>query len=119
MVLHDAMRVPGAIPASAGIGLRAPHQNELLNSGPAVGWLEAHSENYFADAGPHIEALLALREHYPLSLHGVGLSLGSTDPINRTHLLKLKRLVGRTSPAFVSEHLSWGSVDGRFVNDLL
>jgi len=119
MASHDATRVPGSIPASAGIGLRAQHQSELRNSKPAVGWLEAHSENYFSEAGPHIEALLQLREHYGLSLHGVGLSLGSTDPIDRTHLMKLKRLIGRTSPAFVSEHLSWGSVDGRFVNDLL
>ncbi len=119
MALHDATRVSGSIPAAAGIGLRAQHQNELLNSKPAVGWLEAHSENYFADAGPHIEALLRLREQYSLSLHGVGLSLGSSDPIDRAHLMQLKRLIGRTSPAFVSEHLSWGSVDGRFVNDLL
>ena len=119
MALQDATRVPGSIPASAGIGLRAQHQGELRNSKPAVGWLEAHSENYFSDAGPHIEALLELRENYGLSLHGVGLSLGSVDPIDRAHLMKLKRLIARTSPAFVSEHLSWGSVDGRFVNDLL
>ena len=119
MALHDATRVPGSIPASAGIGLRAQHQSELRKSKPAVGWLEAHSENYFSDAGPHIEALLELREHYGLSLHGVGLSLGSIDPIDRAHLVKLKRLIGRTSPGFVSEHLSWGSVNGRFVNDLL
>jgi uncharacterized protein (UPF0276 family) len=119
MALHEATRVPGSIPASAGIGLRAQHQNELRNSPPAVDWLEAHSENYFSDAGPQMEALLQLREHYALSLHGVGLSLGSVDPIDRAHLMKLKRLIGRTSPAFVSEHLSWGSIDGRFVNDLL
>jgi len=119
MASHDATRVPGSIPASAGIGLRAQHQSELRNSKPAVGWLEAHSENYFSEAGPHIEALLQLREHYGLSLHGVGLSLGSIDPIDHAHLMKLKRLIWRTSPAFVSEHLSWGSVDGRFVNDLL
>ena len=119
MALHDATRVPGSIPASAGIGLRAQHQSELQNSRPAVGWLEAHSENYFSDAGPHIEALLRLRGQYALSLHGVGLSLGSIDPIDISHLMRLKRLIGRTSPAFVSEHLSWGGVDGRFVNDLL
>ena len=115
----DAMRVPGSIPVSAGIGLRAQHQRELLHSKPPAGWLEAHSENYFSDAGPHIETLLRLREHYPLSLHGVGLSLGSIDPLDSQHLLKLKRLIARTSPALVSEHLSWGSADGRFVNDLL
>src|SRR5216683_5392759 len=100
MALHGTMRVPGSIPASAGIGLRAQHQSQLLNSKPAIGWLEAHSENYFSDAGPHIESLLRLREHYPLSLHGVGLSLGSIDPIDISHLTRLKRLIGRTSPAF-------------------
>ena len=119
MASYDAARVPGSIPVSAGIGLRAQHQGKLLDSKPAVGWLEVHSENYFSDAGPHIEALLRLREHYPLSLHGVGLSLGSIDPLDSQHLTKLKRLIGRTAPALVSEHLSWGSVDGRFVNDLL
>jgi len=119
MALHGATRVPESIPVSAGIGLRAQHQDELLDSEPAVDWLEAHSENYFSDAGPHIEALLRLRERYGLSLHGVGLSLGSIDPIDSRHLAKLKRLVGRTSPALISEHLSWGSADGRFVNDLL
>jgi uncharacterized protein len=119
MASHDTMCALGAIPASAGIGLRAQHQSELLNSAGAVGWLEVHSENYFSDAGPHIEALLRLREHYPLSLHGVGLSLGSSDPLDRQHLMKLKRLIARTSPALVSEHLAWGSADGRFVNDLL
>ena len=70
-------------------------------------------------AGPRIEALLRLREHYALSLHGVGLSLGSIDPLDGEHLMKLKRLIDRTVPAFVSEHLSWVSVDGRFANDLL
>ena len=119
MALQDATRVSGSIPVSAGIGLRAQHQKELLDFKPAVGWLEAHSENYFSDAGPHIESLLRLRGHYALSLHGVGLSLGSVDPIDSRHLAKLKRLIGRTSPALVSEHLSWGSADGRFVNDLL
>ncbi len=119
MALHEATRVPGSIPVSAGIGLKAQHQSQLLNSKPAIGWLEAHSENYFSDAGPHIESLLRLRDHYALSLHGVGLSLGSIDPIDSQHLTRLKRLIGRTSPALVSEHLSWGSADGRFVNDLL
>jgi uncharacterized protein len=119
MTVKDEVRVPGSIPVSAGVGLRAQHQSEVLDSKPAVGWLEVHSENYFSDAGPHIEALLRLRADYPLSLHGVGLSLGSTDPLDDQHLMKLERLIVRTAPALVSEHLSWGSVDGRFVNDLL
>ena len=119
MVLHGAIPVQRSVPASAGIGLRAQHQGQLLDQKPAVAWLEAHSENYFSSAGPRVEALLRLREHYALSLHGVGLSLGSIDPIDGEHLMKLKRLIDRTVPAFVSEHLSWASVDGRFANDLL
>ena len=109
----------GRIPVSAGIGLRAQHHADLVGSTPKVGWLEAHSENYFNLDSPATEVLLTLRERYALSLHGVGLSLGSTDPLDETHLKKLKHLIVRTEPALVSEHLSWGSVDSRFVNDLL
>jgi uncharacterized protein (UPF0276 family) len=86
---------------------------------PAVGWLEVHSENYFADGGMHIERLMSVRSVYPISLHGVGLSLGSTDPLDRKHLHRLKRLVDRCQPALVSEHLSWGSFQGTHLNDLL
>ena len=111
--------VRGSIPARAGIGLRAPHHEALLAERPDVGWLEAHSENYFADGGAQIEYLSRLREHYPLSLHGVGLSLGSTDELDREHLRRLKRLVDRFEPALVSEHVSWGSVGGVHLNDLL
>jgi len=75
-----------------------------------VGWLEAHSENYFCLDAPPTTALLRLRERYPLSLHGVGLSLGATDPIDCNHLTKLKQLIQRAEPALVSEHLSWGSI---------
>ena len=105
--------------AQAGIGLRSPHHEALLAQRPAVGWLEAHAENFFSPGGTHIDQLERLRELYPLSLHGVGLSLGSTDPINGVHLAHLKRLVKRFEPALVSEHLSWSSVAGRFANDLL
>ncbi len=84
-----------------------------------MGWLEVHSENFFSRGGAHIEQLEKLRAHYPLSLHGVGLSLGSTDPIDDAHLENLKRIVAHFEPALVSEHLSWSSVEGRFANDLL
>jgi uncharacterized protein len=107
------------LPAQAGIGLRARHHDAILAERPRVGWLEAHSENYFADGGAQIEYLERLRALYPLSLHGVGLSLGSTDPLDREHLARLKRLVDRCEPALVSEHLSFGSVGGRYANDLL
>lgn len=107
------------IPARAGIGLRAPHYRELMDTLPAVGWLEVHSENYFGEGGQPLHYLEQARSHYPLSLHGVGLSLGSADPLNRAHLGKLKRLAERFEPALVSEHLCWCSAGGRYLNDLL
>jgi uncharacterized protein (UPF0276 family) len=110
---------PVAIPAQAGIGLRAPHYHEILDTHPAIGWLEVHPENYFAAGGKSLHILQQLRTDYPLSLHGVGLSMGSTDSLSRVHLDKLKDLIHRFEPALVSEHLSWGSVDGRHHNDLL
>lgn len=106
----------------AGIGLRASHYQDLLarsNGDGAPGFLEVHSENFFGDGGQPLKYLERFREDYALSTHGVGLSLGSTDPIDRTHLAKLKRLVDRFQPALVSEHLCWVGVGGRFVNDLL
>jgi uncharacterized protein len=107
------------LPLSAGIGLRAPHVREVLTTRPEVPWFEVHSENYFADGGPALAALDRLRGDYPVSLHGVGMSLGSTDPLDRHHVAKLKRLIARVEPAIVSEHLCWGAVGGRHFNDLL
>jgi uncharacterized protein (UPF0276 family) len=109
----------GPIPAIAGIGLRTAHQEQIARERPAAGWLEVHSENYFADGGMQIERLLDVRCDYPVSLHGVGLSLGSTDPLDPEHVRRLKRLVARSEPAFISEHLSWGSVHDTHLNDLL
>jgi uncharacterized protein len=102
-----------------GIGLRTPHVRPMQDERPAIGWLEVHSENYYVDGGPGLAALLRLRSDYPLSLHGVGMSLGSTDPLDRAHLAKLRRLIERTEPALVSEHLCWSGVGGRALNDLL
>lgn len=107
------------MPAAAGIGLRKQHHLDVLADSPRVAWFEAHSENYFAEGGPHIDCLERIREQYPLSLHGVGLSLGSTDPLNPDHLERLRRTVQRFRPALISEHLSWSSVGGVFANDLL
>jgi uncharacterized protein (UPF0276 family) len=107
------------MPVKAGIGLRAPHHLRVLSEAPDVAWFEAHTENYFADGGAHVEALARIRANYPLSLHGVGLSLGSADPLDLEHLARVRRAVVRFEPALVSEHLSWSSVDGRFANDLL
>lgn len=110
---------PSSIPARAGIGLRAEHYAAVLETRPPVGWLEVHSENYFGTGGKPLDYLERIRAHYPLSLHGVGLSVGSTDPLDRQHLAKLKGLIKRFEPALVSEHLSWSSVGGRHFNDLL
>ncbi|MBM5811917.1 MAG: DUF692 domain-containing protein [Gammaproteobacteria bacterium] len=107
------------VPARAGIGLRAPHHDEFLRRRPDIPWVEVHSENFFADGGRQLEVIDAVRRDHGLSLHGVGLSLGSTDPLSREHLRCLRRLVQRVEPALVSEHLAWGSVGGTFVNDLL
>ena len=103
----------------AGIGLRTPHVRQVLAERPAVPWLEIHSENYYVDGGPALAVLDRIRADYPLSLHGVGMSLGSTDPLDRAHLAKLARLIERTEPALVSEHLCWSGVGGRVLNDLL
>ncbi|MEP7180554.1 MAG: DUF692 domain-containing protein [Betaproteobacteria bacterium] len=107
------------LPAAAGIGLRAPHVGHVLATRPQVAWFEVHSENYYADGGPALAALDRIRADYPLSLHGVGMSLGSTDPLDRGHLAKLKRLIARVDPAAVSEHLCWSGVAARHLNDLL
>ncbi len=107
------------IPARAGIGLRHPHYEAVLERLPEVGWFEVHSENYFGEGGPPHHYLEQVRNRYPLSLHGVGLSLGSTDEINVRHLEKLKALIVRFDPGLISEHLCWSSVGGRYLNDLL
>lgn len=109
----------GSIPAQAGIGLRSPHVREMIDTLPDIGWLEVHSENYFAAGGPALVQLDKIRNHYPISLHGVGLSLASTDPLDIRHLTQLKSLISRCDPGLVSEHLSWSSVAGQYANDLL
>jgi hypothetical protein len=108
-----------AIPPRAGIGLRTPHYREMLDTLPDIGWLEVHSENYFGDGGQPLHFLDRLRRHYPLSLHGVGLSLGSVDELDGEHLRRLKRLIERCEPGLVSEHLCWSRIEGHCLNDLL
>jgi uncharacterized protein len=107
------------LPPIAGIGLRSPHVARVRTERPAIGWLEVHSENYFIDGGPALANLDAIRADYPVSLHGVGMSLGSAAPLDMTHLARLTRLVARVEPALVSEHLCWSHADGRHMNDLL
>lgn len=107
------------MPAPVGIGLRAPHYAALAAQAPALDFLEAHSENFFGPGGPALAWLERFRRDYPVSLHGVGLSLGSADPLDERHLGKLAALAQRIDPVRVSEHLCWCSIDARFANELL
>ena len=118
--MHDAS-TPAArpIPAAAGIGLRAPHLPRVLAERPRVPWFEMHSENFFGAGGAIHVALERVRADYPLSLHGVGLSLGSADALDGDHLLTLRALVRRYQPALVSDHICWGAIGGIHLNDLL
>ena len=109
----------GPLPACAGVGLRSVHLRQVLAEQPAIPWFEIHSENVFAEGGFPVASLARIRESYPVSLHGIGLSLGSADPLNEAHLARLGAAVERFVPALVSEHLSWSSIGGRYLNDLL
>lgn len=102
-----------------GIGLRAPHYREVLERRPDVGWIEVHTENYLARSGRDRQVLATLRRDYPVSLHGVGLGLGSVHGFSEDHLLRVRALVREIEPALVSEHLSWGALRDRQLNDLL
>ena len=108
---------PGVLDG-VGIGLRSPHVDEVVASRPAVDWLEVHAENYMG-GGPAIRLLERVRQDYPVSVHGVGLSLGSADGLDHGHLERLARLVERIEPALVSEHLSWSVAGGAYLNHLL
>ena len=101
-----------------GIGLRAPHVSEVMATKPRIGWLEVHAENYMG-GGAALRTLEALREDYPIALHGVGLSLGRADALDERHLARLQRLVERLAPAIVSEHLAWSEIGGGYLNHLL
>ena len=100
--MHDAR---DTVPAAAGIGLRFQHHRAVLETRPAVAWLEVHTENYMG-GGPSIRTLEAIRHNYPVSLHGVGLSLGSADGLDEAHLERVREVVRRIQPGLVSEHLS-------------
>jgi uncharacterized protein (UPF0276 family) len=106
------------LPPAAGIGLRGPHMAQVLEQRPSVGWLEVHAENFMSSA-PSTAALECMRNHYTLSIHGVGLSLGSARGIDQSHLQRLVQLCDRFAPAQLSEHLAWSVGDGIYLNDLL
>ena len=101
-----------------GIGLRLPHVSEIAATRPELGFLEVHAENYMVET-PALDRLLELRRDHPVSLHGVALSLGSAEALDRDHLLRFSALVERVEPALVSEHLAWAAIGGAYLNDLL
>ncbi|MFZ6689066.1 DUF692 domain-containing protein [Undibacterium sp. SXout11W] len=110
---------PHQVLSGTGVGLRTPHYRDFLDSPVAIDWIEVHSENYFGEGGYDLFVLQTLRQRYPVSLHGVGLGLGSAQGYRRQHISKLKRLIERIEPSLVSEHLCWGAIAGRSLNDLL
>jgi uncharacterized protein (UPF0276 family) len=112
------MTIGAPSPVSVGIGLRAPHIDEVIESRPAIAWLELHAENYMS-TGPAPRPLETIRENYAISLHGVGLSLGTAEGLDNEHLRRLRALVDLCAPMLVSEHLSWSVSGGVYLNDLL
>jgi hypothetical protein len=102
-----------------GVGFKAEHFAAVLEERPDLGFFEIHAENYMGAGGPPHRRLEAIRERYPISLHGVGLSIGSPGPLDRAHLARLAGVAERYQPAVVSEHLAWSTHDGAFLNDLL
>lgn len=109
----------GPIPPRAGVGLKPEHYRDILKSRPDIGWFEIHAENYMGEGGPPHHYLRAVRELYPVSLHGVGLSIGGSGALDAEHLARLKQLVDRYEPAAFSEHLAWSTHDTVYLNDLL
>src|SRR5262245_65704073 len=112
-------RPNGPIPSRAGVGLKPEHYRENLDTTPKIGWFEIHAENYMGDGGPPHRYLEAVRELYPISLHGVGLSIGGAGPLDKDHLARLKALADRYETALFSEHLAWSTHDSVYLNDLL
>lgn len=114
----DNTRFP-TLPAAPGVGYKPQHfSNILVGSGP-VNWLEIHAENYMGAGGRPLAQLRHLAERFPLSVHGVGLSIGGQDPLDGDHLARLAHLLGWLAPASFSEHLAWSTHEGAFLNDLL
>jgi|SRR5271165_880867 len=110
---------PSALPnCRAGIGLRLPHMAGIAAARPEVSFLEVHAENYMAETAA-LDRLLELRRDYPVSVHGVALSLGSAEELDRIHLRRFKALIERVEPMLVSEHLAWSASGGAYLNDLL
>jgi uncharacterized protein (UPF0276 family) len=113
------MSVVSSLPASAGVGFKPAHFRDILAAPQPLGFFEVHAENYMGAGGPPHAQLGALRERYALSVHGVGLSIGSMRPLDRDHLMRLKTLCERYMPESFSEHLAWSSHGDVYLNDLL
>ncbi len=107
------------LPARAGVGFKPAHFSNIVAAPQPLGFFEVHAENYMGAGGPPHAQLGALRERYALSIHGIGLSIGSTEPLDRRHLARLKALCDRYQPGSFSEHLAWSSHEGVYFNDLL
>jgi uncharacterized protein len=107
-----------ALNGITGIGLRSPHVAEVAATRPKLGFIEVHAENYMAETVA-LDQILNLRGDYPMSLHGVALSLGSAEELDRVHLGRFKALIARVEPMLVSEHLAWSAIGGIYLNDLL
>jgi len=103
----------------AGLGLRSCHYQEIFETKPDVPWFELLSDNYMADGGLPIQRAELIRQDYPITLHGVGMSLGSADPLNTDYLQRLKKLADCLQPTYVSDHIAWVSIDGQYTHDLL
>jgi uncharacterized protein (UPF0276 family) len=108
-----------ALPPLPGVGYKPQHYSDLLNDPAPVGWLEVHAENYMGDGGRPLAQLRALSERFPISVHGVGLSIGGPGDLDTDHLARLKTLMSWLNPASFSEHLAWSTHDTHFLNDLL
>ena len=109
----------GALPARSGLGLKPEHFRTILDTTPDLGFFEIHAENYMVDGGPFHHHLSQIRSRYPLSIHGVGLSIGGESPLDEAHLDRLAALLQRYEPQSFSEHLAWSSHGDVFLNDLL
>jgi len=112
-------RVAAPVPERAGVGLKPEHVDRIIAERPDLGFFEIHAENYMGAGGPPHRALEAIRAAYPLSLHGVGLSIGSPAPLDRAHLARLAALNARYEPGLFSEHLAWSTHDSGYLSDLL
>lgn len=108
-----------SIPANVGVGLKPQHYDDIFSGQQLVKWFEIHPENYFSAAGKNHQALDKIRQDFPLSLHGIGMSLGSADGVDKVHLKRIKQLIDRYQPGLFSEHLSWSRFEQFYSNDLL